>query len=186
MTKLQTVQQVSREIIEALYKNKEEYAKFLRFAANIYKLSTSSAMQLYLANPDAKLFATYDGWINNGRYVLRGEKGATIVMPDQQLQTYFADTQTDGEKIKLWSITKENKDELVKQLSRDMGTEAKTVSQCLDMIVENSANKILPRIEAYLDIPIRDKLSFEKSYKSMILSEVIERCTFENRFKYKG
>ena len=186
MTKLQTVQQISREIIEALYKNKEEYAKFLRFAANIYKLSTSSAMQLYLANPDAKLFATYDGWINNGRYVLRGEKGSAIVTPDQQLQTYFADTQTDGKEIKLWSITKENKEELVKQLNRDMGTEAKTVSQCLDIIVENSANKILPRIEANLDIPIRDKLSFEKSYKSMILSEVIERCTFESRFKYKG
>ena len=186
MTKLQTVQQISREIIEALYKNKEEYAKFLRFAANIYKLSTSSAMQLYLANPDAKLFATYDGWINNGRYVLRGEKGSAIVTPDQQLQTYFADTQTDGKEIKLWSITKENKEELVKQLDRDMGTEAKTVSQCLDMIVENSANKILPCIEANLDIPIRDKLSFEKSYKSMISSEVIERCTFESRFKYKG
>lgn len=66
------------EITEQLRGNKQEYLKYLKYSAGMYKQSYSDAVLVYHQNKNATKIADYKKWKRLGRYVKRGSHGVAV------------------------------------------------------------------------------------------------------------
>lgn len=59
----------------------EKYKKYLRTMSSFHNYSFNNAMLIYMQSPDSTMVAGYNTWKKLNRYVMKGEKGITILAP---------------------------------------------------------------------------------------------------------
>lgn len=98
MARIDEVRERYESITEQLYKNKETFAEYLKFAGKFYKMPTAQTMTMFATNPKATMVADYDTWKKFGHYVKRGANSIAVLCGNG-LKHYFDISQTNGERV---------------------------------------------------------------------------------------
>lgn len=59
----------------------EKYKKYLRTMSSFHNYSFNNAMLIHMQSPDSTMVAGFNTWKKLNRYVMKGEKGITILAP---------------------------------------------------------------------------------------------------------
>ena len=103
MARIDEVRERYESITEQLYKNKETFAEYLKFAGKFYKMPTAQTMTMFATNPKATMVADYDTWKKFGHYVKRGANSIAVLCGNG-LKHYFDISQTNGERVPYYCI----------------------------------------------------------------------------------
>lgn len=60
----------------------EKYKEFLKVQSQFHAYSFNNAMLIYLQRPDATRVAGYKSWQKFERFVMKGQKGISILAPN--------------------------------------------------------------------------------------------------------
>ena len=81
--KVKKVKEITEQLAEGIKKlfEDEDYAEYLRFMASFHDYSWNNIMLIKLQCPKARLVAGYKAWQKKGRFVMKGQKGISILAP---------------------------------------------------------------------------------------------------------
>lgn len=84
MARIDEVRERYERITEQLYKNRDTFAEYLKFAGMFFKMPTAQTIAMFAANPKATMVADYDTWRKFGR-----QRTETLFryIPDQRRKT---------------------------------------------------------------------------------------------------
>ena len=113
MARIDEVRERYESITEQLYKNKETFAEYLKFAGKFYKMPTAQTMTMFATNPKATMVADYDTWKKYGHYVKRGANSIAVLCGNG-LKHYFDISQTNGDRVPYqWTLDKQTAQEFM-------------------------------------------------------------------------
>lgn len=186
MARIDEVRERYESITEQLYKNRDTFAEYLKFAGKFFKMPTAQTIAMFAANPKATMVADYDTWRKFGRQVMRGTN-SIAVLDGSGLKHYFDISQTSGGKPPYqWTLDKRTAQEFIAAFSKAESKEYKSMSGCVNAIGRTAtANNLENAIKA-LNIPEADRAAFEKSFVSITQYFIAARCELGGRFDYKN
>ena len=130
MARIDEVRERYESITEQLYKNKETFAEYLKFAGKFYKMPTAQTMTMFATNPKATMVADYDTWKKYGHYVKRGANSIAVLCGNG-LKHYFDISQTNGDRVPYqWTLDKQTAREFIAAFSKTEGRELVNVKLC--------------------------------------------------------
>ena len=186
MTRIDEVRERYESITEQLYKNRDTFAEYLKFAGKFFKMPTAQTIAMFAANPKATMVADYDTWRKFGRQVMRGTN-SIAVLDGSGLKHYFDISQTNGGKPPYqWTLDKRTAQEFIAAFSKAEGKEYKSMSGCVNAIGRTAAADNLENAVKALNISETDRAAFEKSFVSITQYFIAARCELGGRFDYKN
>ena len=186
MARIDEVRERYESITEQLYKNRDTFAEYLKFAGKFFKMPTAQTIAMFASNPKATMVADYDTWRKFGRQVMRGTN-SIAVLDGSGLKHYFDISQTSGGKPPYqWTLDKRTAQEFIAAFSKAESKEYKSMSGCVNAIGRTAtANNLENAIKA-LNIPEADRAAFEKSFVSITQYFIAARCELGGKFDYKN
>ena len=186
MARIDEVRERYESITEQLYKNRDTFAEYLKFAGKFFKMPTAQTIAMFAANPKATMVADYDTWRKFGRQVMRGTN-SIAVLDGSGLKHYFDISQTRGGKPPYqWTLDKRTAQEFIAAFSKAEGKEYKSMSGCVNAIGRTAAADNLENAIKALNISETDRAAFEKSFVSITQYFIAARCELGGRFDYKN
>ncbi len=186
MARIDEVRERYESITEQLYKNRDTFAEYLKFAGKFFKMPTAQTISMFAANPKATMVADYDTWRKFGRQVMRGTN-SIAVLDGSGLKHYFDISQTNGGKPPYqWTLDKRTAQEFIAAFSKAEGKEYKSMSGCVNAIGRTAAADNLENAIKALNISETDRAAFEKSFVSITQYFIAARCELGGRFDYKN
>lgn len=186
MARIDEVRERYESITEQLYKNRDTFAEYLKFAGKFFKMPTAQTIAMFAANPKATMVADYDTWRKFGRQVMRGTN-SIAVLDGSGLKHYFDISQTSGGKPPYqWTLDKRTAQEFIAAFSKAEGKECKSMSGCVNAIGRTAAADNLENAVKALNISKTDRAAFEKSFVSITQYFIAARCELGGRFDYKN
>ena len=186
MAQIDEVRERYESITEQLYKNRDTFAEYLKFAGKFFKMPTAQTIAMFAANPKATMVADYDTWRKFGRQVMRGTN-SIAVLDGSGLKHYFDISQTSGGKPPYqWTLNKQTAQEFIAAFSKAEGKEYKSMSGCVNAIGRTAAADNLENAIKALNISETDRAAFEKSFVSITQYFIAARCELGGRFDYKN
>ena len=186
MARIDEVRERYESITEQLYKNRDTFAEYLKFAGKFFKMPTAQTIAMFAANPKATMVADYDTWRKFGRQVMRGTN-SIAVLDGSGLKHYFDISQTSGGKPPYqWTLDKRTAQEFIAAFTKAEGKEYKSMSGCVNAIGRTAAADNLENAIKALNISETDRAAFEKSFVSITQYFIAARCELGGRFDYKN
>lgn len=186
MARIDEVRERYESITEQLYKNRDTFAEYLKFAGKFFKMPTAQTIAMFAANPKATMVADYDTWRKFGRQVMHGTN-SIAVLDGSGLKHYFDISQTSGGKPPYqWTLDKRTAQEFIAAFSKAEGKEYKSMSGCVNAIGRTAAADNLEKAIKALNISETDRAAFEKSFVSITQYFIAARCELGGRFDYKN
>ena len=186
MARIDEVRERYESITEQLYKNKETFAEYLKFAGKFYKMPTAQTMTMFATNPKATMVADYDTWKKFGHYVKRGANSIAVLCGNG-LKHYFDISQTNGDRVPYqWTLDKQTAQEFIAAFSKAEGREFKSMSSCVNAIGRAAAAETIENAVKALNISEADRAAFEKSFISITQYFIAARCELGGKFDYKN
>ena len=186
MARIDEVRERYESITEQLYKNRDTFAEYLKFAGKFFKMPTAQTIAMFAANPKATMVADYDTWRKFERQVMRGTN-SIAVLDGSGLKHYFDISQTSGGKPPYqWTLDKRTAQEFIAAFSKAEGKEYKSMSGCVNAIGRTAAADNLENAIKALNISETDRAAFEKSFVSITQYFIAARCELGGRFDYKN
>ncbi|MGN0619226.1 MAG: YodL domain-containing protein, partial [Ruminiclostridium sp.] len=186
MARIDEVRERYESITEQLYKNKETFAEYLKFAGKFYKMPTAQTMTMFATNPKATMVADYDTWKKYGHYVKRGANSIAVLCGNG-LKHYFDISQTNGDRVPYqWTLDKQTAQEFIAAFSKAEGREFKSMSSCVNAIGRAAAAETIENAVKALNISEADRAAFEKSFISITQYFIAARCELGGKFDYKN
>ena len=186
MARIDEVRERYESITEQLYKNKETFAEYLKFAGKFYKMPTAQTMTMFATNPKATMVADYDTWKKFGHYVKRGANSIAVLCGNG-LKHYFDISQTSGDRVPYqWTLDKQTAQEFIAAFSKAEGREFKSMSSCVNAIGRAAAAETIENAVKALNISEADRAAFEKSFISITQYFIAARCELGGKFDYKN
>lgn len=186
MARIDEVRERYESITEQLYKNRDTFAEYLKFAGKFFKMPTVQTIAMFAANPKATMVADYDTWRKFGRQVMRGTN-SIAVLDGSGLKHYFDISQTSGGKPPYqWTLDKRTAQEFIAAFTKAEGKEYKSMSGCVNAIGRTAAADNLENAVKALNISETDRAAFEKSFVSITQYFIAARCELGGRFDYKN
>ena len=186
MARIDEVRERYESITEQLYKDKETFAEYLKFAGKFFKMPTAQTMTMFATNPKATMVADYDTWKKYGHYVKRGAN-SIAVLSGSGLKHYFDISQTSGDRVPYqWTLDKQTAQEFIAAFSKAEGKEYKSMSSCVNAIGRTAAAETIENAVKALNISEADRAAFEKSFISITQYFIAARCELGGKFDYKN
>ena len=186
MARIDEVRERYESITEQLYKNRDTFAEYLKFAGKFFKMPTAQTIAMFATNPKATMVADYDTWRKFGRQVMRGTN-SIAVLDGSGLKHYFDISQTSGGKPPYqWTLDKRTAQEFIAAFSKAEGKEYKSMSGCVNAIGRTAAADNLENAIKALNISETNIAAFEKSFVSITQYFIAARCELGGRFDYKN
>ena len=186
MARIDEVRERYESITEQLYKNRDTFAEYLKFAGRFFKMPTAQTMTMFATNPKATMVADYDTWQRFGRQVQRGTN-SIAVLDGSGLKHYFDISQTAGGRPPYqWTLDKQTAQEFIAAFSKVEGKEYKSMSGCVNAIGRTAAADNFENAIKALNISETDRAAFEKSFVSITQYFIAARCELGGRFDYKN
>ena len=176
--------------------NAEDWTNFLVSASQVYKYNFSEQILIYAQRPDATACAGIDVW--NGRmnrWVDRGAKGIALLDNDSiryvfdVADTYAAGNGRQSRMPYRWAITKDNEQEIVHRLKKELGENIKGNSlftvlheASISIVEENISDwtKDLSRQDSFLEE--LDEATVTKEFRTIAQKSieflVLYRCGY--------
>lgn len=172
MNRTQTVLYNWTEITNRLLKSKQELARFLRFAAGMYKQSFPDAALIYQQNPNATKVAALETWNRLGRLVNKGEHSIAVFGEGDKCRHLFDITQTNGKKIpELWKLDTDISAELTQVINQKYGKGCKDIHETIAvMSVDNIRSRLSELMYAAGQLKLTD--NDLKIYQQSLVSAV--------------
>ncbi len=190
MSRIQTVRDNWTEIINKLLNDKAELAKYLRFAAGMYKQSFSDAALIYHQNPKATKVATLETWNRLGRLVNKGERSIAVFSEEIRAKHLFDISQTNGKRIpELWKLTEALSAELTDVINQKYGKGCKNIQETIAaMSVDNIRSHLSEMRYATEQMSLADKelKAYQQSFVSAVRYIVSNRCELGSDIKISG
>ena len=123
--KFERIKQLADDAAKQVSRNKDEWTRYLKTAARLYKYPFSEQLLIYAQRPDATACASIEVWNTRMRcWVNRGAKGIALIDTNSSRPKlkYVYDV-SDVRKLKegsypyLWKLREEHKDSVIQQLA---------------------------------------------------------------------
>lgn len=170
------------EITEQLRGNKQEYLKYLKYSAGMYKQSYSDAVLVYHQNKNATKIADYKKWKRLGRYVKRGSHGVAVFGENHTCRYLYDVSQTGGKELpEMWTLSGRNTPELIDVLNRRYDIHSESINDCIDFLTAKSIES-LPIDESVqnaiseMSLSKKQQETYKESLSSIVRFVVTQRC----------
>ena len=170
------------EITEQLRGNKQEYLKYLKYSAGMYKQSYSDAVLVYHQNKNAIKIADYKKWKRLGRYVKRGSHGVAVFGENHTCRYLYDVSQTGGKELpEMWTLSGRNTPELIDVLNRRYDIHSESINDCIDFLTAKSIES-LPIDESVqnaiseMSLSKKQQETYKESLSSIVRFVVTQRC----------
>ena len=173
-------------ITERLYKDRNAFAEYLKFAGKFFKISTSQTMVMFASNPNATMVTDYNTWQKYNRQVRLGERSIAVLNGNNKLKHFFDISQTNGDSVPYrWRFDAKTAHSFVNELSGNGGERYKSLSSYVNAIGGSAAAEAFQNAEQSLGIAERDRDKFEKSFVSLTRHFIAARCALDSTFRYE-
>ena len=170
------------EITEQLRGNKQEYLKYLKYSAGMYKQSYSDAVLVYHQNKNATKIADYKKWKRLGRYVKRGSHGVAVFGENHTCRYLYDVSETGGKELPaMWTLSGRNTPELISVLNRRYDIHSESINDCIDFLTAKSIES-LPIDESVqnaiseMSLSKKQQETYKESLSSIVRFVVTQRC----------
>ena len=170
------------EITEQLRGNKQEYLKYLKYSAGMYKQSYSDAVLVYHQNKNATKIADYKKWKRLGRYVKRSSHGVAVFGENHTCRYLYDVSQTGGKELpEMWTLSGRNTPELIDVLNRRYDIHSESINDCIDFLTAKSIES-LPIDESVqnaiseMSLSKKQQETYKESLSSIVRFVVTQRC----------
>lgn len=195
MGRIEDTKDIFKAITQVITSDKDEWEKFLSFAANIYKYDFNSAVMIYGQRPDATMVADLKTWNEKvGVYIKRGSKSISVLEKGSNgpVLNYLFDVKDVNSNIdklpKLWKIDNTIADTINSKLIEKYNIKSNNIN---DTIKELSKIKATAAVKNLLKNPNSKPEVFEcysNTVRESIEYIVAKRCGLDkdnsNYFKY--
>ena len=189
------VKEIFDSVTKKITKDKEEWIKFLRFSAGIYKYDFNSAVLIYAQRPDATMVADMITWNTKvGLSIKRGTRSIAVFDEYSQIPklNYLFDVKDvsgDLSKIpELWSINEKNNEILLKVMNEKYKSNHMNFENLLDAVIKDKVNKNLKQVIDSKKINLKIKKLYINTITESVKFSVAARCKididYSNYFKY--
>lgn len=141
------VNELYDDVMSKITHSEEEWIKFLKFSAKLYKYDFVRTSLIYQQRPDATMVADMRLWNRSvGRKIKRGTRSIAVYDDDCTLQYLFdvKDTEGDINTIpKLWSLNESNNKKVLERLNHKYNTKKDNFEDLIEQLVLNKADEEL-------------------------------------------
>ena len=196
-TKFESIKQLADDVSKQVTRNKDEWTRYLKTAARLYKYPFSEQLLIYAQRPDATACASIEVWNTRMRcWVNRGAKGIALIDADSSRPRlkYVYDV-SDVRKLKegsypyLWKLREEHKDSVIRQLGeiyelagKDLAFEERMI-ELAEQLANDQYEKLLSQISPNIDGSslehmdnVGQRLSVRQTLVSSIAYTLLSRC----------
>lgn len=148
--KLYEAKHLEQDTLKRIRSGIEEWDRFLKSAAHVYRYSFADQVMIYAQKPEATACASMNIWNTNmGCWIQRGQKGIALIdRNDTRKLKYVWDVSSvavraGGHKPKLWDIKEYHNDAVISQLSDTYGygEASNSINDVLRVIVDNVSDE---------------------------------------------
>lgn len=148
--KLQKISELAAQTAQQITKNPQEWAKFLRTSAWLYKYSFQDQLFIYAQRPDATACAPIQTWNKRmNRWINAGSKGIALITgsgENPHLRYVFDISDTHGAKgsraIKLWKMQPQNIRTVLQNLEDTFGAAHSPYNDNVSLLMDAVANAV--------------------------------------------
>ena len=195
--KFERIKQLADDAAKQVSRNKDEWTRYLKTAARLYKYPFSEQLLIYAQRPDATACASIEVWNTRMRcWVNRGAKGIALIDTNSSRPKlkYVYDV-SDVRKLKegsypyLWKLREEHKDSVIRQLGeiyelagKDLAFEERMI-ELAEQLANDQYEKLLSQISPNIDGSslehmdnVGQRLSVRQTLVSSIAYTLLSRC----------
>ena len=180
--KFERIKQLADDAAKQVSRNKDEWTRYLKTAARLYKYPFSEQLLIYAQRPDATACASIEVWNTRMRcWVNRGAKGIALIDTNSSRPKlkYVYDV-SDVRKLKegsypyLWKLREEHKDSVIEQLAeiykldgKDLAFEERMIELAEQLANDEQCEELLSQISPNIGGSALEHMDSESQWLSV-------------------
>ena len=180
--KFERIKQLADDAAKQVSRNKDEWTRYLKTAARLYKYPFSEQLLIYAQRPDATACASIEVWNTRMRcWVNRGAKGIALIDTNSSRPKlkYVYDV-SDVRKLKegsypyLWKLREEHKDPVIQQLAeiyeldgKDLAFEERMIELAEQLANDDQCEELLSQISPNIGGSALEHMDSESQWLSV-------------------
>lgn len=180
--KFERIKQLADDAAKQVSSNKNEWTRYLKTAARLYKYPFSEQLLIYAQRPDATACASIEVWNTRMRcWVNRGAKGIALIDTNSSRPKlkYVYDV-SDVRKLKegsypyLWKLREEHKDSVIQQLAeiyeldgKDLAFEERMIELAEQLANDEQCEELLSQISPNIGGSALEHMDSESQWLSV-------------------
>ena len=180
--KFERIKQLADDAAKQVSSNKNEWMRYLKTAARLYKYPFSEQLLIYAHRPDATACASIEVWNTRMRcWINRGAKGIALIDTNSSRPKlkYVYDV-SDVRKLKegsypyLWNLREEHKDSVIQQLAeiyeldgKDLAFEERMIELAEQLVNDEQCEELLSQISPNIGGSALEHMDSESQWLSV-------------------